>query len=65
MKLFLNNKTPVLTEEGMPSWHCPDTCCFHLLYMNHPLQMCNYFEKRCTQGYSYTLQNKVHDVFNL
>ena len=65
MKLFLNNKTPVLTEEDMPSWRCTDACCFHLLYMGHSLQICNYFEKKCTQGYSYTLQNKVHDVFNL
>lgn len=65
MKLFLNNKTPVLTEEDMPSWRCPDTCCFHLLYMGHSIQICNYFKKQCTSGYSYTLQNKVSDVFNL
>lgn len=65
MKLFLNNKTPVLTEEDVPSWHCPDTCCFHLLYMGHSIQICNYFKKQCTQGYSYTLQNKVHDIFVL
>ena len=65
MKLFLNNKTPVLTEEDMPSWHCPDTCCFHLLYMGQSFQICNYFKKKCTQGYSYTLQNKVYDIFKL
>lgn len=65
MKLFLNNKTPVLTAEDEPSWHCPDTCCFHLLYMGHSLQICNYFEKRCTQGYSYILQNKVNDIFKI
>lgn len=65
MKLFLNNKTPVLTEEDEPSWHCPNTCCFHLLYMEHASQICNCFKKRCTQGYSYTLQNKVSDVFKL
>lgn len=65
MKLFLNNKTPVLTEEDKPSWHCPDTCCFRLFYMEHSFAICNYFKKRCTQGYSYTLQNKVHDIFKL
>jgi hypothetical protein len=66
MKLFLNNKTPVLTEEDEPSWSCPDICCFKDLYMGHLSQFCNYFsEIRCTQGYSYTLQNKVNDIFNL
>lgn len=65
MKLFLNNKTAVLTEEDEPSWACPDTCCFHLLYMGHASRICNYFKKKCTQGYSYTLQNKVSDVFKL
>jgi hypothetical protein len=65
MKLFLNNKTPVLTEEDEPSWDCPNTCCFHQLYMGHALAICRYFDKECTQRYSYTLQNKVHDIFNL
>jgi hypothetical protein len=65
MKLFLNNKTPLLTEENIPSWHCPDTCCFQLFYMGHSLPICHYFEKRCTRGYSYTLQNKVYDIFKL
>ena len=65
MKLFLNDKTPVLTEEDEPSWHCSSTCCFYSLYMGHSLQICNYFEKQCTQEYSYTLQNKVHDIFKL
>ena len=65
MKLFLNDKTPVLTEETKPSWNCPDTCCFHMLYIGRPIQICNYFKKGCTQGYSYTLQNKVHDIFTL
>lgn len=65
MKLFLNNKTPALTEEAEPSWHCTKVCCFHMLYMGWPLQICNYFERRCKEGYSYTLQNKVHDIFKL
>lgn len=65
MKLFLNNGNPVLTKEAVPSWHCPNTCCFHLLYMNHPLQMCNYFKKQCIEGYSYTLQDNIYDIFKL
>lgn len=65
MKLFLNDKTPVLTEEDIPTRCCPNTCCFHQLYMGHALQVCRYFKSRCTQGYSYTLQNKVHDIFKL
>lgn len=63
MKLFLNNKTPVLTEEDMPSWHCPTTCCFNDLH--YGALSCQSFHKQCTQGYSYTLQNKVHDIFKL
>lgn len=64
MKLFLNNKTPVLTEEDMPSYQCPISCCFYdLLYS--PLQCSQCFRKQCKEGYSYTLQNKVHDIFNL
>lgn len=66
MKLFLNNKTPVLTEEGKPSWQCPDVCCFKGLYMGHSYQLCNYFhEIQCTEGYSYTLQNNAYDIFKL
>ena len=66
MKMELNNKTPVLTEEDKPSWHCPDTCCFHLLYMGHSEQICHYLKGvRCTQGYFYTLQNKIQDIFKL
>ena len=65
MKLFLNNKTPILTVQAKPTWCCPDTCCFHLLYMGHPLQICNYFKRQCTQGYSYILQNKVNDIFKI
>jgi hypothetical protein len=49
----------------MPSWHCPDTCCFHLFHAGHSLLICNYFKKQCARGYSYTLQNKVNDIFNL
>ena len=65
MKMALNNKTPVLTEEDKASWQCPDVCCFKGLYMGQ-YQLCNYLnEIQCTKGYSYTLQNKVHDVFKL
>lgn len=63
MKLFLNNKTPILTEEDMPSYHCPNTCCFNDLY--YGAWLCQCFNKQCTQGYSYTLQNKVYDIFKL
>lgn len=65
MKLSLNNKTPILTEEDKPSWQCSDVCCFNGLYMGHPLRICNYFTTRCTREYSYTLQNKVYDIFKL
>ena len=65
MKLFLNNKTPILTEEDVPSWNCPDTCCFRSLRMGHSSQICNFFKRRCTQEYYYTLQNKVYDIFKL
>ena len=66
MKMSLNNKTPILTEEDNPSWHCSDECCFKDLYMGHSFQQCRYFnEIRCSEGYSYTLQNKVHDIFKL
>jgi hypothetical protein len=66
MKLSLNNKTPILTEEDKPSWHCPDECCFNGLYMGHSFQQCHYFnEIQCSEGYSYTLQNKVYDIFKL
>jgi hypothetical protein len=63
MKLFLNNKTPVLTEEDMPSWNCPKTCCFFRLRFCG--LSCDHFIRQCTKRYSYTLQNKVHDIFNL
>lgn len=64
MKLFLNNKTPVLTEEDVPSRQCLTTCCFHdLLYSS--LSCYRVFHKQCKEGYSYTLQNKVYDIFNL
>lgn len=63
MKLFLNNKTPVLTEEDKPSWHCPTTCCFNDSHWGAWLCMC--FNKQCTEEYSYTLQNKIHDIFKL
>lgn len=65
MKLFLNEKTPVLTEESEPSWNCPETCCFRMLYMGHAVSICHYFKNQCTQKYYYTLQNKVHDIFKL
>lgn len=65
MKLFLNNKTPVLTEEDEPSWHCPNSCCFRSLYMGHALQVCRHFKAQCSQGYSYTLQDKACDIFKL
>lgn len=64
MKLFLNNKTPVLTEEDEPSRQCLPACCFYdLLYS--PLSCYRSFRKQCTQGYSYTLQNEVYDIFKL
>lgn len=63
MKLFLNNKTPVLTEEDEPSWQCPVTCCFQAL--NDALSCTRAFRRQCMEGYSYTLQNKVHDIFKL
>lgn len=31
MKLFLNDKTSVLTAEAEPSWNCTKTCCFFRL----------------------------------
>lgn len=63
MKLFLNNKTPILTEEDIPSWNCPDTCCFNSLHCDAFL--CLSFLKQCNKRYFYTLQNKVHDIFKL
>jgi hypothetical protein len=65
MKLFLNDKTPILTEEDMPSWHCSNSCCFKGLYMGHALQVCRYFKVQCSRRYSYTLQNKIYDIFKL
>lgn len=66
MKLSLNNKIPILTEEDNPSWHCPDACCFKDLYMGHSYQLCHYFhEIQCSEGYSYILQNKACDIFKL
>ena len=67
MKLCLNNKIPVLTEEDIPSWSCPETCCFHLLYMGrHPSQICYRLkEVSCKPGYFYSLQNKTYDIFKL
>lgn len=64
MKLFLNDKTPVLTKEGIPTWHCPNTCCFYALH--HSVLSCyRSIRKQCCEGYSYILQNKVHDIFKL
>lgn len=64
MKLFLNDKTPVLTEEDVPSRQCLTTCCFyHLLYT--PLSCYRSFRKQCREGYYYTLQNKAYDIFKL
>lgn len=64
MKLFLNDKTPVLTKEGIPTRHCPNTCCFYALY--HSALTCYQFiPRQCCEGYSYILQNKVHDIFKL
>ena len=63
MKLFLNNKTPVLTKEGIPSWHCPNNCCFNDSHCG--AWLCQSFHKQCCAEYSYTLQNKVHDIFQL
>lgn len=64
MKLFLNDKTPVLAEEAEPSWECPATCCFHALLYTQ-LSCYRSFHKQCTEGYSYSLQNKVEDIFKL
>ena len=63
MKLFLNDKTPVLTEEGIPTWHCPRACCFFDLRYGE--LSCIHFSRQCTEGYSYSLQNKVEDIFKL
>lgn len=63
MKLFLNDKTPVLAEESEPSWNCPKTCCFfNLLYGE---LSCIHFSRQCDEVYSYSLQNKVEDIFKL
>lgn len=63
MKLFLNDKTPVLTEEDMPTWHCPATCCFNDLH--YGALSCQYFRKQCSEGYSYTSQDSIYDIFKL
>ena len=66
MKLCLNNKIPVLTEEFDPSWCCPDECCFRSLYMGHPLQICHRLkEVICVPGCFYSLQNKTYNIFKL
>ena len=66
MKLSLNNKTPILTEEDEPSWRCPENCCFQGLYMGHSLRICNYFKEiQCTSEYRYVLKSTVHDIFKL
>jgi len=64
MKISLNNKTPVLTEEDKPSRHCLATCCFYYL-LDSPVSCHRSFRKECREGYSYTLQNKVNDIFKL
>lgn len=64
MKLFLNNKTPVLTEEDEPSRYCTAICCFCYL-LHSPLSCYRFFHKQCKEGYSYSLQNKVYDIFKL
>lgn len=63
MKFLLNNKTPVLTEEDDPSWNCTKACCFYnLLYGK---LSCSHFSKQCTEGYSYTLQDNISNIFKL
>ena len=63
MKLFLNDKTPVLTAEIEPSWNCPKTCCFDTLRTSQ--LSCLRFHRQCTEGYSYTLQDNIYDIFKL
>lgn len=63
MKLFLNDKTPVLTAEAEPSLNCTKTCCFFRLRFRE--LSCGHFIKQCTERYSYSLQNKVEDIFKL
>lgn len=63
MKLFLNNKTPVLTEESEPSRNCTKTCCFFRLRFRE--LSCSHFIKQCTERYSYTLQDNIYDIFKL
>ena len=64
MKLFLNNKTPVLTKEIEPSWHCSEICCFYALAYT-PLSCNLSFHIKCTEKYSYTLQDNISDIFKL
>ena len=64
MKLFLNNKTPVLTKEIEPSLHCSETCCFYALAYT-PLSCTLLFRRKCTEKYSYTLQDNISDIFKL
>lgn len=64
MKLFFNNKTPVLTEDPDPSWQCPGTCPFNGMFMGRD-SICSYFPKQCTEYHSYTLHNYVSDIFTL
>ena len=64
MKLFLNDRNPVLTEEAEPSWNCPKTCCF--IALGHTPLSCHLsFRKQCSEGYSYISQDNIYDIFKL
>ena len=64
MKLCLNNKIPVLTEEDKPSRECTTICCFYnSLYT--PLSCYRSFRKQCKEGYSYISQDNIYDIFKL
>lgn len=65
MKICLQNKTPILTKEIIPSWNCPDTCCFKRLYTEHCVFICRCMPKKCTKEYFYTLQDGVSNIFSL
>ena len=64
MKLILNNKTPVLTKQEIPSYQCPTTCCFNTLRFS-PFPCYRFFQKQCNKDYSFTLQDKVDEIFKL
>lgn len=65
MKICLQNKTPILTEEVIPSWKCSNTCCFKRFYLKHGVSLCNHIPLKCIKGNFYKLQNTISDIFTL